>query len=139
MLSSNYHRGIGDEDSKDEDDKITIREALPFLDIFKGKIKWLTQFFSTSDVNILFRNLTKFISENATTFKFNKTSFGSSFGIIKEVGGKVDITINILKVKGQEKYCIQAIRNSGNIFAFTEIYNEIKAFFGGHVNAVYEA
>lgn len=48
------------------------------------------------------------------------------------------MTVNILKVEGQNIYCIQAIRNSGSILTFAEIYTEIKDFFGGHVNTVYK-
>ena len=132
LLLNNAHRGIGDDD--DEPDLgITAREA----QTYNHRTKKLTQFFSTSDVNVLFRNLAFYIDGSNSQFKFNRSHFGAHFKVQREKEGEIDMRVNILKVKDQSKHCIQVIRNSGDIFAFSEIFEEIKKFFGGHVNATY--
>ena len=48
----------------------------------------------------------------------------------------VGIRANILKVEcDEEKYCIEIIKEYGDIFKFDETYKNIRGFFGGYVNA----
>ena len=43
--------------------------------------------------------------------------------------------VNILRVgEGNDKHCVEVIKESGDRFAFDEIYRNIRDFFGGYVN-----
>jgi len=93
LLLNNTHRGIVSDD-EEADTGITIREA----QVYNHRTKKLTQFFSTSDVEVLFRNLAFYIDENASKFKFEKSNYGSRFKVLREKEGEIDISINIFKV-----------------------------------------
>jgi metal-responsive CopG/Arc/MetJ family transcriptional regulator len=43
--------------------------------------------------------------------------------------------VNILKVEGEDKYCVEGIILKGDTFEFSEIFMKMKTYFGGHANA----
>lgn len=133
LLANNYHRGIGDDD-EDDNLSIVVREAQKY----NHKTKKLSQFFSKSEVDVLFRNLTHFIDEFASKFKFSKTSYGANFQTIDEKSIQVDITVNILKVPDEDIHCVQVIRNQGNALVFTKMFKKLKEVFAGHADTIYE-
>ena len=134
LSNSMPHRSLGDEEDDEIDLGITLREAQPYI----HSTRKMTQFFSTSDPSVLFRNLASYVDVNSSQFKFYKSHFGCQFKVNREKEGEVDISVNILKVKDQDKHWVKFIKNSGDIFAFSDIFEKIRKFFGGHVNAKYE-
>lgn len=49
--------------------------------------------------------------------------------------GLIHFMINILKVEDQDKYCVEGVVLKGDTFEFTDVFKQMKAFFGGHANA----
>lgn len=47
----------------------------------------------------------------------------------------IQFMINILKVEGEDKHCVEGVILKGDTFEFTEVFKQMKAFFGGHANA----
>ncbi len=80
--------------------QIIVREAQEY----SKNGKRLTEFFSTSDVDVLFRNLTHFINEVASKFKFSKAAYSANFQTIDEKSIEVDIAVNILKIPDEEMH-----------------------------------
>jgi len=46
------------------------------------------------------------------------------------------MSINILKIEDKDKFCVEIIRNSGDIGVMRNIFVKLKKFFGAHVNSV---
>ena len=101
-------------------------------------VKKTTQFFSTSDLEVLFRNLAWFVQQAASSYTFSKSAYSVVFDVIKDDGLKVTITVQILEVPDQKKYWVQAIKSEGDIILFGGIYSSLKAFFAGHANTKYD-
>lgn len=121
------HRGTGGTEKKPT---ITERTAKSY----NSKVKKITQFFSTSAVDVLFRNLVGFAQKAATECSFDDNEYSAEMTMQEEDNIAVTFTVKILKVEGEDKHCVQAIRNEGNRFAFSEAYKQLKIFFGGHAN-----
>lgn len=84
------------------EDEMTISSRNPKPYIHKaGKI---TQFFSTSDIDILYNNLAGFIKEAAYSYKFAQKDYSASFEVLKEETKRITVTVNIYIVEGQDKY-----------------------------------
>mmetsp|Transcript_37022 Transcript_37022/g.36626 ORF Transcript_37022/g.36626 Transcript_37022/m.36626 type:complete len:216 (-) Transcript_37022:186-833(-) len=96
--ANNYHRGLGSED--DDDTHLVVREAKPY----SHQTRKLSQFFSKSDVEVLFRNLTHFVDGVASKHKFSKSCYGVNFETINDDSVQVDVTVNILKVPDEEMH-----------------------------------
>jgi len=47
---------------------------------------------------------------------------------------RVEFTVQILKVKDEEKYIVDFTRTRGDLLAFNKIYKDAKEYFGGLVN-----
>lgn len=97
--ANNYHRGLGSEDD-DDDTHLVVREAKPY----SHQTRRLSQFFSKSDVEVLFRNLTHFVDGVASKHKFSKSCYGVTFETINDDSVQVDVTVNILKVPDEEMH-----------------------------------
>lgn len=121
------HRGIG---GTGEKPVITERKE----NIYNPKVKKNTQFFSTSNVDVLFRNLAGFAQKAAINFSFADGEYSVEMTMQEGEQISVTFTVKILKVEGDDKHCVQAIKNEGNRFAFSEAYKQLKVFFGGHAN-----
>ena len=124
-------RNISLASGKAEEDKvITILVERPY----NSKVKRNTQFFSTSEVDVLFRNLAKFAQNAAKNFSFFDGQYGVEMTMQEGDEISVSFAVEILKVEGENKHCVQAIKTEGNRFAFSEAFNQLKVFFGGHAN-----
>lgn len=126
------HRDVTLGDEKDT--PIVKRQVKPYNHVAKKQ----TQFFSTSDLEVLFRNLAWFVQQAATSFTFSKSSYSVMFDVIKDDGLKVTVTVQILEVPDQKKYWVQTIKSEGDIILFGNIYTSLKTFFGGHANAKHD-
>lgn len=123
------HRGVGGELESDNSLPSLKREAAEYVPEFKR----YTQFFSTSDINELFNTLALFAEKVTTEFNFDDDQYSVRLNVLEE-DTKVTMTVNLLKVESEEKYCIEAVKNSGDRFVFNKLYNKLKLFFGGHAN-----
>lgn len=124
----NAHRGIEDGSTGASIGTRKVQEYIPRA----GKN---TQFFSTSDLQMLFRNLGGYVHGAATDYTFSADDYSVKMRIVDSDNISVSLSIRILKVEGEDKYCVQAIKHEGNRFVFSEIYKQIKEFFAGHANA----
>jgi serine/threonine protein kinase len=124
------HRGVGgdlEEDSKLPALKRQVAEYVP-------EFKRYSQFFSTSSLDDLFNTLALFAEKVTTEFEFADDEYSGKLNVLEE-DQKISLTVNILKVDEENKYCVEVVKNSGDRFVFNGIYNKLKAFFGGHANA----
>jgi len=124
------HRGVGGELEADGSLPVLERKAAVYVPEFKR----YTQFFSTSDLNDLFNTLALFAEKVTTEFEFSEEDYSVKLNVLEE-DTKVTMAVNLLKVDGEDKYCVEAVKNSGDRFVFNKIYNKLKLFFGGHANA----
>jgi len=128
------HRGVGgdlEEDSKLPSLKRQCAEYVP-------EFKRYSQFFSTSQLDDLFNTLAVFAEKVTTEFEFADDEYSAKLNVLEE-DTKIALTVNILKVEDQDKYCVEVVKNSGDRFIFNGIYNKLKAFFGGHANSTEES
>lgn len=124
------HRGVGGElDSSDSLPSLERRAAY-----YVPEFKRYTQFFSKSDLKELFNTLAMFAEKVTTEYEFADDEYSVKLNVLEE-DTKVTMTVNLLQVEDEEKYCIEAVKNSGDRFVFNKIYNKLKLFFGGHANA----
>lgn len=124
------HRGVGGE--------LESQDGLPSLErkaaYYVPEFKRYTQFFSKSDISELFNTLALFAEKVTTEYEFAGDEYSAKLSILDE-GSKVTMTVNLLQLEGEDKVCIEAVKNSGDRFIFNSIYNKLKMFFGGHANA----
>lgn len=124
------HRGIGGEIEEDSKLPTLERQEAEYVPEFKR----YTQFFSTSSLEELFNTLALFAQKVTTEFEFADDSYSAKLNVLEE-DTKVTFMVNILKVEGENKHCIEAVKLNGDRFVFNDIYNKMKSFFGGHSNA----
>ena len=110
------------------------RQVKPYVHLTKK----ITQFFSTTDIEVLFRNLAWYVQQATSNYSFSKSTYSVIFDVIKDEGQKVTITVHIFELDDQKKYCVQVIKSGGDIILFCQIYKSLKTFFAGHANAMYE-
>ena len=123
------HRGVGGE--------LESGDSLPSLErkaaIYVPEFKRYTQFFSKSDLSTLFDTLALFAQKVTTEFEFTDDEYSVKLNVLEE-DSKVTMSVNLLEVEDSDKFCIEAVKNSGDRFVFNKIYNQLKMFFGGHAN-----
>lgn len=124
------HRGIGAE--LEDDSKLPSLERTEA--VYVPEFKRYTEFFSTSDVQTLFNTLALFAEKVTTEYEFSADEYSATLSVLQD-DTKVSMTVNILKVEGEDTHCVEAVKNSGERFVFNDIYNKMKQFFGGHSNA----
>ena len=123
------HRGIEEDE---EGKRPTLeRQVVEYVPEFKR----YSQFFSTSSLDDLFNTLALFAEKMSTKFEFSEEEYSANMEITEEVH-TISLSVNILKVDGENKYWVEVIKNSGDRFAFNGVYKNLKEFFGGHVNAL---
>ena len=123
------HRGVGGELEDDSTLPSLERFCLEYVPEFKR----YSQFFSKSELEPLFNTLALFADRVTTEYEFSADDYSATLSVLQD-DTKISMTVNILKVD-ENKYCIEAVKNSGERFVFNEIYNKMKLFFGGHANA----
>lgn len=140
LEGNSVHRGIGDSD--EEAKEVVEREEQEYDDDFANYHK----FFSTSEVDDLWKNLWAYVTEITSEFKFSADEYSLSAKVVKEEEEKADgesdkpvaepteFIVSILKVPDQDKHCIDATVLKGDKFKFTQQFNDLKRFFGGHAN-----
>jgi glycogen debranching enzyme len=79
---------------------ITIRYPKPYI----HKAAKTTQFFSTSDIDILYNNLAGFIHQATHSYNFSQKDYSARFEVLREDGKSIEVTVNIYIVEGQDKY-----------------------------------
>lgn len=94
----------------------------------------VTQFFSNSTLQDLFTTMCGYASLMTQDIKYSKKSFKCKLHIMNEES-KLGMKILILKVKDEDKYCVEFSKTEGDIFQFNEQFHIAKEYFGGHVNA----
>jgi hypothetical protein len=98
FIGGTLHRDV----SIPSEDEMTIssRHPKPYI----HKAAKTTQFFSSSNIDILFNNLAGFIKQAAHSYKFTQKDYSASFEVLKEETKRVTVTVNIYIVEDQEKY-----------------------------------
>ncbi|CAI2385212.1 unnamed protein product [Moneuplotes crassus] len=101
------------------------------------ELKKFTQFFSTSDVETLYKTLLVFIQHFAIQASFSYEHYSLTFTPPRE--NREDErpafhTVRILEVK-DGLYCVEVINTGGPELIPREVYQILKEFFGGYVNA----
>lgn len=122
------HRGVGGELEDDTTLPSLERYCMEYIPEFKR----YTQFFSKSELEPLFNTLALFADRVTTEYEFSAEDYSATLSVLQD-DTKVSMTVNILKVE-EGKYCVEAVKNSGDRFVFNDIYNKLKQFFGGHAN-----
>lgn len=123
------HRGVGGELEESSNLPSLERECAVYVPEFKR----YTQFFSNSELNQLYNTLALFADKVTTEYEFSAEEYSASLNVLQD-DTKVEMTVNILKAD-DGKYCVEAVKNSGDRFVFNDIYNKMKQFFGGLSNA----
>ncbi len=123
------HRGVGGELEDTTKLPSLERNCVEYIPEFKR----YTQFFSKSDLESLFNTLALFADKVTTEFEFSPEEYTSTLNILQD-DKMVSMTVNILNA-GEGVYCVEAVKNSGDRFVFSDIYNKMRQFFGGHANA----
>ena len=98
FIGGTLHRDVGI--PSEEEMTISSRHPKPYI----HKAAKMTQFFSTSNVDILFNNLASFIKQAAHSYKFSQKDYSARFEVLKEESKTVTVTVNIYIVEGQDKY-----------------------------------
>lgn len=135
--SNTVHRGIGEEE--DEETKADVeREEMEYI----PECKRYTEFFSTSKLEDLWNTLAAYVSSITNDFKFSADEYSVTAKLVRESTDNqsqesepIQFTVNILKVEEEDKHCVEAIVLKGDKFEFSEVFRQMKAFFGGHANA----
>lgn len=123
------HRGVGG----DLEDQSKLPSLERHEQEYVAEFKRYTQFFSTSKLEDLYNTLALFADKVTTEFEFSAEDYSATLNVLQD-DTKVSMTVNILSV-GEDKHCIEAVKNSGDRFVFNDVYNKMKQFFGGHANA----
>lgn len=123
------HRGVGGELEDTTNLPVLEREEGEYVPEFKR----YSQFFSTHELDKLFDALALFCEKMTTEYEFSPNSYSARLNVLKD-DDKVVMTVNILKVEGEDKHCIEAVKNSGDRFVFNDIYKSMRSFFGGLAN-----
>lgn len=126
LFGSKEMRGVGEE-SKDD----IVREVQEYI---AGFTKY-TEFFSTSHPDDLLNSLVTFAEKLTTDFDVSSSEYSLSMKIVQKTE-ELELTVNILKVPDEEKYCVEVLHNTGNRLWFNKVYKNLKGFFAGHNNAV---
>jgi len=122
------HRGVGGELEEDTTLPSLERHCIDYVPEFKR----YTQFFSKSELEPLYNTLALFADRVTTEYEFSAEDYSATLSVLQD-DTKVSMTVNILKVE-EGKFCVEAVKNSGDRFVFNDIYNKLKQFFGGHAN-----
>lgn len=123
--ANTVYKSVGDEEGKVPE---LVRRAGEYI----PEVKRVTEFFSTSSPEDLFKTTAAFAKENAKEFSFDDEEYCTTLKV-KSGENEVTLNINILKVD-DDKHCIEIVKESGDKFAFHDVYQEIKKYFGGHAN-----
>ncbi|CAI2365107.1 unnamed protein product [Moneuplotes crassus] len=138
------HRGVRDEDDE-ENLEVYMREEQEYEDEMEN----YHSFFSTSNLEDLWGVLCEYvITESGGKATFSSNEYSVSTEIVdtdeeeKERLSTDEPSLNageymvhILKVPDQEKHYVEGILLEGDKFKFTENFNQLKQYFGGHINA----
>lgn len=103
------HRGVGGELENSDSLPSLERKAACYVPEFKR----YTQFFSKSEISELFNTLALFAEKVTTEFEFADDEFSVKLNVLEE-DTKVTMSVNILEVEGGDKFCIEAVKNSGD-------------------------
>lgn len=137
------HRGIGDDDEEECVER-TLQE-------YDADAPRYTQFFSTSDVEELWKTLATYTTTVCDSFEISKEDFsitakkaldededneGEESKSDEESENCVEFMINILQVPEEDKLWVEANLIQGEKFEFINIFKNMKGFFGGHANVV---
>jgi glycogen debranching enzyme len=98
LTGVSLHRDVSTID--DEEMAITIRYPNRYI----HKAAKTTQFFSTSDIDVLYNNLAGFIQQAAHSYNFSQKDYSTRFEVLREDGKAISVTVNIYIVEGQDKY-----------------------------------
>ena len=124
--ANTVYKSVGDEETKIPELHRKAGEYVP-------EYKRFTEFFSTSAPEDLFKTAALFAKDNAQDFTFDDEEFSATLKL-KSGENVVKVIINVLKVS-EDKHCVEVVKEDGDKFAFLDLYQEIKKFFGGHANA----
>jgi hypothetical protein len=120
------HRGLSSEDSDEDYLDGTMQEYLP------GYTKF-TSFFSNSPSDELLNTLIDFADKVTADYKVDTQTFRVQITYMDKED-KVVSLVSILKVPDEDKYCVEAILEEGDKVLFNSLFEDMKGFFGGHVN-----
>lgn len=123
--ANTVYKSVGDEEGKLPELHRKAGEYVP-------EFKRYTEFFSTSPAEDLFKTAALYAKDNAKEFTFDDEEYTAT---MKLNSGENPITVqlNVLKVD-EDKHCVEVVKEKGDKFAFLDVYQEIKKFFGGHAN-----
>jgi 5'-AMP-activated protein kinase catalytic alpha subunit len=111
---------------------------LPVLQVKKYQpgLNRTNRFFSTSPLNDLFSNLVEYAVKKEGENKFSKKTYKVTISEAKKTKDEecVKLTAEIFEVE-EGKYCVTFTKKEGDYFDFINLVQEIKKYFGGHVNA----
>jgi len=140
VFKNKVHRGLGD----DEDEEFTEeakaseaeREELEYDDDFKK----YTQFFSTSKIDELWNTLGHYLNNVSSDYMYSAFHYRAIGKIVPQEEDNEDekpikFMISLLKVEGQDKYCVEADLLEGDPFKYGEEFKKMQRFFAGHANA----
>ena len=123
------HRSIIGEEVKEEAVEKKIKEYIPGT-------KKFTRFFSKSSPYDLLNSLTCFAISLTNDFEIESSEYAMRMTVIENEEA-LSMRVSILKVPGQDKYCVEATQEEGNRMYFNKMFKNMKGYFGGHVNATY--
>lgn len=93
--------------------------------VYIPEFKRVTQFFSTNSLDSLFNTLVLYANNTTKEFKLSTYDYSVDMDVIHNES-KISLTVNILKFEDQDKYCVEAVKNSGKF--------EFKVFI--HLNSI---
>lgn len=137
VYGTRVHRG---EDDIDEKDTLQTLERTCKEWVSSSKV---TKFFSTSGEDKLFNGIAAFANANeALDYSFSRDKFRAYLTMIEEVGEDEDMieqqvkfTVDILKVKDEDKWVVEFSKTEGDIFVFNTIFKDARDYFGTLCNA----
>jgi serine/threonine protein kinase len=123
------HRGI------DAAEEGVVPSVAREVQEYVAEMRNCTHFFSTSNLSTLFNILAICAHKMSKEYYFSPDDYSVVMNIVHE-GRRVILTGSILKVPDEDKYCVDFHRYQGDNFLFSQLYNQIIQYFGGHANAL---
>lgn len=131
IITEYEHRGDGDSE--------VVKDALREARVFDTESNNLNSFFSTSPAPDLFDALASFAAAMTKDLKFSPKSYKVDLKLLRKnkqgMEFPVSLSIEILKVEDEDKYCVEFWKKKGDYLEFARLVNDARSYFAGHVNA----
>lgn len=130
---SKIHRGVDGDETTEADLASAERSLQEYLPLLSTP----TQFFSNSPTGELFTILLESVNKWSSEFTISLTEYQVDFTIVEnEIKAEVNASLLRAKEDGDKiTHWVYFHKVTGDNFVFNKIYDQIRDYFGGHLNS----